>query len=257
MAGRDQQMALRDWVKDWLLRKRGAILSRPPGQFNLIPYKLEAARDRGLTIRSIVDGGASEGYWAVAVRTVWPDARLLLVEPRDDVQPQLQRNAAQLGNAQVAPVLLGPAEGEADFYIHGDWSSTSREFAQSDGTSKRTPVVPLDVLVERTNFGLPDLIKLDLQGAELSALEGATRCLAHATAVVCEVSFMQFAPGMPLIGDVMSFMAGRGFVAYDLIGLLHRPLDGALAQADVLFLRADNPLRAGVQKMSAAELGNS
>jgi hypothetical protein len=94
----------------------------------------------------------------------------------------------------------------------------------------------LDRLVSKMGLPDPDLIKLDLQGYELECLRGASRCLQHAEAVLLEVSFIPFQNGMPLIGEVIPFMGERGFRVYDISALWHRPLDGALAQGDFLFL---------------------
>jgi FkbM family methyltransferase len=235
-------MNIRHTLKQWLLR-RGIVVSRPPGQFNILAYKLAAAKARGLDIRTVVDGGAAHGTWTRELRTIWPAARVLAVEPRDEVQPALEQTRAELGDILIARELLGEREGETTFYIHGDQSSVNKDFA-GDARAVSVPMTTLDRLVERLAFPWPDLIKLDLQGAELSALRGAPQCLAHARAVFLEVSFIDFEPGMPLIADVFTFMKSSGFVPYDVTALWHRPLDWALAQGDVLFLREDSPLRA-------------
>jgi hypothetical protein len=61
--------------------------------------------------------------------------------------------------------------------------------------------------------------------------------------VLLEVSVVPVNQGAPpLIGDVLSFMRDRGFVLYDLCTLFRRPLDAALVQLDVVFVRADSPL---------------
>jgi FkbM family methyltransferase len=235
-------MSLRSFIKARLL-KRDMILSRPPGQYNMAGYKLAKARDRGLKIGSAIDGGAANGGWSTELREIWPQAKILCVEPRDDVQGQLRTVQAQLGNIEISQALLGPQEGEADFYLDDDRSSMNKDFVPNFGTVKRLPVTTLDNLVQRTGFEGPDLIKLDLQGAELSVLQGAGACLKRAIAIQLEVSFIDFHPGMPLIADVFAFLRERNFVPYDILGLWHRPLDGAMAQGDVLFLRADSPLR--------------
>jgi hypothetical protein len=98
--------------------------------------------------------------------------------------------------------------------------------------------------VQRLGFPYPDLIKLDLQGAELDALEGAPESLKRAKAVLLEVSMIDFEKGMPVIGDVVAFMKAKGHVVYDILGLWHRPLDGALAQGDLLFVPETSALRA-------------
>ena len=87
------------------------------------------------------------------------------------------------------------------------------------------------------------MIKLDLQGAELAALDGATECLKRAKAVLLEVSFIDFERGMPQIADVLAYMKQKGFLPYDILALWHRPIDGAVAQGDVLFVPESSPLR--------------
>src|SRR5689334_13930805 len=127
-------MSWRHLVKRWLL-KRGMILSRPPGQFNEFEYKLRAAKARGLQIGSVVDGGAANGGWAREVRAVFPEARLLCIEPRPDVQPELERLREELGRVDVAPVVLSAAEGEVDFFFNADWSSTNASFSSGGGAA--------------------------------------------------------------------------------------------------------------------------
>jgi FkbM family methyltransferase len=228
-------------IKNWLLR-RGAILSRPPGQFNVFSYKLAGAKRRGLEIKSALDGGAATGGWIREIRAVYPQAKVLAVEPREEVQGELRQVQSELGGVEIAQTLLSDTEGEAMFYVQGDWSSMDKDFVEN-ATSMKFPVTTIDRLVERLGFPHPDLIKLDLQGSELAALDGATECLKHAKAVLLEVSFIDFKKGMPLIGDVLSYLKGKGYVAYDVLGLWHRPLDGAMAQGDILFVPESSPLR--------------
>ena len=48
----------------------------------------------------------------------------------------------------------------------------------------------------------------------------------------------------PELFDVLALLKRQGFVVYDLVGTAHRPLDGALAQVDLLCVPAASPLRA-------------
>lgn len=227
---------VRELIKRELL-KRDMVLSRPPGQFDLTDLKLARARDRGLRVKFAIDGGAADGAWAESLKQIWPAARVLSVEPREDAQAGLRRRAAGIEGMTVAQTLLGASEGEIEFFEHSYQSSALKDASGREWGKKVTaPVTTLDALVSKLGLPDPDLIKLDLQGFELECLKGASRCLGHAEAVLLEVSFIELQAGMPLIGEVVPFMAARGFRVYDVTALWHRPLDGAMAQGDFLFV---------------------
>lgn len=233
---------VKNGIKGFLLRQ-GIILSTTPAQFNLCGFRLQKLRDCGFRCRFAIDGGAATGGWAIEFRDVFPQSQLLLVEPRDDCQASLDRIANTFGNVVVAKTLLGRETGSADLYVHADQSSMLKNSRHLEfGTSQRCPMTTLDDLVQRLALPWPDLIKLDLQGAELLCLDGAPQSLAHAEIVMMEVSFLPLYAGSPLIGDVIPYMNDRGFRCYDISGLWRRPLDSALAQGDFLFVKKDSPL---------------
>jgi hypothetical protein len=82
-----------------------------------------------------------------------------------------------------------------------------------------------------------------VQGAELDVLAGASEMLKATEYVLLEVSFFQFFENGPQLHDVVAFMKSRGFVAYDVFGFQYRPLDNALSQADLAFVRERGSFR--------------
>ena len=234
---------LKQLIKRWLLR-HDIVLSRPPGQFIATAWKLRALRKRGVDVRVAVDGGAAEGGWATEFLTVYPQAAVICVEPREDAQEPLRKLAASEPRVRIVQSCLGSDEKETTFYLHGHQSS-SLPTASGEGFGRATKVrvVTLDGLIGQLGCGAPDFIKLDLQGSEVEALNGASESLKNAKAVQLELSFLPFQKGMPLAAEVVAFMQARGFVCYDILALWTRPLDGALAQGDFLFVPADSPLR--------------
>lgn len=241
--------ALRTLVKRWLLG-RDIVLSRPPGQFIVEDYRLRRAKALGLDVKLAVDGGAATGQWTREFKSIYPDAQVLCVEPREAAQPALRALASELKGVHVAQTLITSSEGSVTFHVNEDQSSILSGFeggaalAGAKAEVKQTPATTLDALVARLGLPDPDFIKLDLQGAELMCLDGAARCLRSAQALLLEVSFIPLMRGMPLIGDVIPYLASRGFRAYDVLGLWQRPLDRALAQGDFLFVREGHKLLA-------------
>jgi FkbM family methyltransferase len=118
----------------------------------------------------------------------------------------------------------------------------------------------LDDVLEQ---GPVDLLKLDIQGAELMALRGASRRLEETAAIHCEVGFQPIYLGQPLFGDIHAFLVERGFVLIDLLipGRYHhlvppgRQNPDRLLWADAVYFRAVGPKSIGAaQALLAAAM---
>jgi len=228
-----------------LLRPLALQALRHTGTFDVTWRSLRQLRERGLQVRMAIDGGAAVGEWTAGFKKLYPQAAVLCIEPRDEVQADLERIAGNLPGVSIAKTLLGDRQGEIAFYVHKDQSSVLRNARGSTfGETRRDSVTTLDALVKERSLSLPDLIKLDLQGSELACLRGATDCLAHAQMVMLEVLVLPLYKDAPLLADIVAFMASAGFRTYDIVSLWHRPLDGALAYGDFVFVREDSPLLA-------------
>jgi FkbM family methyltransferase len=218
---------------------------RHTGTFDVTWRSLRKLRDRGLEVNTAIDGGAAIGQWTARFKRIYPDAQVLCIEPREEAHEELERRAAKLPGIQVAKTLLGDHDARVEFHVHSDQSSVFRNASGSEfGKVEHVPMTTLDALVRERDLPAPDLIKLDLQGAELMCLRGATECLAHARAVILEVQILPLYKDSPLLADLTAFMASAGFRTYDILSLWHRPLDGALAYGDFLFLRESSSLMA-------------
>jgi FkbM family methyltransferase len=240
-------MFLRNQIKKFLL-KRNMIISQPPGQFNQFGWKLQQLKNRGAQIQTVLDGGAHAGEWSQDFVNVYPEVTSVLVEPRSEVQPLLKEFQATRKNCIVLQALLGASEGEVTFQNEGERSSILPNAAPGGGGKTETAhMLTIDGIVQKHGLGKIDLIKLDLQGAELIALTGATETLKTTQFVLLEVSLMPFQKGQPIVDEVVGFMKARNFVLYDISGLWCRSLDGALAQGDFLFIRQDHPLRSDLR----------
>ena len=79
----------------------------------------------------------------------------------------------------------------------------------------------LDDLLALT--GVVDFIKLDIQGAELMALENAKSALATVGVVQCEVEFVELYQDQPLFADVDKFLRSQGFCFLKFAYLMGRP----------------------------------
>jgi hypothetical protein len=72
--------------------------------------------------------------------------------------------------------------------------------------------------------GLPraDLVKLDVQGAELDVLEGGADSVSRALVIEAETEFVPLYRGQALYGDIAKFLGGKGFQFHKFIDVAGR-----------------------------------
>lgn len=197
---------------------------------------LKRLRDMGVAPRRILDIGACKGEWAAGVRAVLPDAKFTLVEPIAYVE---------LGAfSDVRYELLFSSETEVDWYEQrnsGDSIYRERTHHYANATPARRRTTTLDRLFGDGGASPFDLIKLDVQGAEIEVMRGGEALLRRAAFVVLEMPFFgMYNDGAPTFAMVLNYMDGLGFIPFDIIQQ-HREAH-FLMQVDFIFVRSDHQL---------------
>jgi len=227
-----------------LFKREAATAPTNGHEFRRTFQRLAQWREIGFQPGYVVDVGASDGRWSKQGLKVFPWAQFFCVEPLEENQPKLGRCCEQFSNICRWQGCLGATRSTAVLNVDGDGSSILRGHTDNPyGDQREVAVESLDHLIDSGVCSQPDLIKLDVQGYELAVLEGAEKALDKTEAVIAEVSFIAFQTGMPVFHEVVEFMSQRSFVVADILSMTTRPLDGATAQADVMFLREDHELR--------------
>lgn len=205
-------------------------------------FGLESLAGRGFIPAGILDIGAFEGDWSKMAMEIWPEASFTLIEANPEKAAMLRRDP-KLRTAKLVESLLGASDGsEVTFYVMGSGSSVFEEHSEVQRQPVSLKQRTLDSVTQDLND--VDFIKIDVQGYELEVLKGGKQTLAKAQIVLIELSLIEINSGAPLLDEALSFMRGEGFLAYDILEIHRRPLDGAMNQIDVLFVREDSLLRA-------------
>lgn len=214
-------------------------------------HGLAAMAQRGLRPRTVVDAGAYQGDWSRLAKRIWPSCRLIMVEPNGKNCERLTGTAGDL-KAELSCELLGAEEGrEVRFNVMASGSSIMNERSPLARNVENRRLRTLDSIVR--NVEAPAFLKIDAQGYELQILMGAPRALACAEAVLLEVALIEVNEGAPLLHEVVAFMKARGFLAYDILEIHRRPLDGALNQVDIVFVREQSRLIADKRHFASSE----
>lgn len=207
---------------------------------------LRLLRRQGYDPKVIVDIGANLGTWTdLACRTF--DAREYhLVEPQQACHAALARfrpprftvHQLALTSVGVDSVLLvggGPGGGCSGAFV------TTRDRGEP---GVRYPATSLDrLLADRIVPADRALLKLDVEAHELTVLRAGARVLAAAEVVVTEFQLYQVENnGMPVLADIIAFMAERDFCLYDVAALHSRARDLRLRMGDGVFVHRRSPL---------------
>lgn len=202
-------------------------------------------RNLGFNPATVIDVGVAGG--TPTLYSTFPRAYFLLVEPLSIFEPQLQK-ILETHRGSYVLAAAGAKTGRVIYNVHTRYLEGSSLFKEAmgheaDGEEIEVPLVRLDDAVKERGLSGPFLIKVDVQGAELEVLEGAPSTLNKAEVAVLEVSLFQFMKGAPEFHDVIAFMKACGFVAFDIILGWNRPLDNALGQVDIVFVKEDGCFR--------------
>ena len=130
---------------------------------------LREAGDKAL----FVDGGANLGSFVIPL-TLWSEARFLAVEAQD-------ANLQHLIESLAANHL----QDRGDWLHAALWSHATRIRMEGDsayakvsnGLGRSTLALSLDEILSEMSIAQVSLVKLDIEGAELQALRGATKLL--------------------------------------------------------------------------------
>jgi FkbM family methyltransferase len=227
----------------WLLRQVSLRLHGMIGVMPAWPYALRELRARGFQPRTVFDIGVADG--TPDLYAAFPDAEYYLFDPTAESLPHMQRIAQKL-NARILNLALGDQEEELAIVVRCDdiGGSTFFEEVGPLGATRRytVKVRRFDRAVD--DFDRPALCKIDVQGAEMNVLRGMGERIHDIDVIIVETSILATVKGGPEVAEVVAYMHQCGFVLYDMLGGTRRPLDRALAQLDLCFVKEDSALRA-------------
>jgi FkbM family methyltransferase len=201
---------------------------------------LRSLAGRGFSPQTIVDVGAYEGGWSKSAKTIWPNSTIIMFEPNTAKTSMLSKLASTL-NGKLFTDLLGARSGEmVSFNLMETGSSIMNERSSISRKTETRILSTLDSF--SANFQSPGLLKIDAQGYELEILKGAANSIKLFDAVLLEIALIEINEGAPLLHDVTAFMDELNFVACEVLETHRRPLDHAMSQIDMIFVRKGSAL---------------
>jgi FkbM family methyltransferase len=173
---------------------------------------------------------------------------MIAVEPNPEIQVELKNN---LASVVPTPILLQRAvaerPGRMTFNIWGDPQQATSASLQDHVRGNAeicvdVQVDTLDNIVAEFGFA-PNLVKLDLQGAEIRALSGAASLLKSAEMFLVEFGCLEAYIDRATPRQLLDIFYDNDYCLYDIVDCHYRPYDGALTGGDFIFLKNSSKLR--------------
>lgn len=174
-------------------------------------HGLELFRDYCAAGDLVADVGANVGEVSIVMsQQVAASGQVFAFEPSARIYRYLQGNLALNGCANVTPRNMALGETPGTVMISDDRRDDMNHIVTAGGT----PVTCSTLDAELPGDRRLALLKIDVEGAELSVLRGAAGALRRTDCVNCEMwesHFRRYGHGM---GEVIDFLAGHGFETF-------------------------------------------
>ncbi len=171
--------------------------------------------------RGVIHVGAHEGTEITAYQQMGAQ-KVLFVEANPSVFERLQANIADYPNVEAVNCAIVDRNGTIDLHVTSfDQSSSILQLKRHQEiyphiTETHQITVQsktLDTLLQEQELNPSDfnILNIDIQGAELLALQGATNWLKSVELINTEVNYEELYEGCALIDQLDEFLEGHGF----------------------------------------------
>lgn len=170
----------------------------------------------------ILDIGAWNGFWTINVKSIWPDAHYTCIEAGPKHEKKLK---GVTDDYHIA--VLGDSDRQIKMYLREIDKGSKKKVTYTKGSTifgifkdyEMRQMKTLDQLVGKD--AQYDLIKQDVQGAEIMVMNGAPDIFTRAKYVIQEVNLRKDEkfPEMPSENEMDEYMFQLGFDNSEVIEL--------------------------------------
>ena len=134
----------------------------------------------------VIDVGANIGIYSIPLAKCHPKLKVIAIEASPDIFARLKSNCElnELSNVTLVNTAISNQDkGITEFYERDSMSTMFKDFLAEFGINddnldkRQIPTRTLDSIIENMNLNNISLLKLDIEGAEILALRGASNSL--------------------------------------------------------------------------------
>lgn len=193
----------------------------------------------------IIDVGVAYGTPEIYQAFSFTEYKYLLIEADPRFKAKLEKlKLKHPKNIIFENCFCGESDNVINFNLNNNGRSSSRYSDKGNSEVIKVPMHTLDSISRKYNIKSSILLKIDVEGAEIDVLRGATETLKNCDVIILE-SWINPGRGVKTqstFDQVIDFMSRNGFVVFDFFGG-HSYKTGVLKMVDLVFVRQDSPYR--------------
>jgi FkbM family methyltransferase len=194
-------------------------------------------RNSGMMPHTVLDIGSSNGCWTLRAIKIFPEAQYLLVEAQKEHEAALARVKKNSDRIDYVIAAAGDYNG-AIYFDDSDLFGGVASHVPVNENCRTVPVRTIDSIVKEVGLKPPFLLKLDTHGFEVPIFAGAYETLGGTCIIIVETYNFRIERESLRFHEMCAFMEERGFRCIDICEPIHRPLDDAFWQFDLVFIPA-------------------
>lgn len=175
---------------------------------------LRYLKSTGFEPKVIYDIGSCVLHWTREAELIWPSAKYILFDAFEPTEFLYSGYDYHMG-------VLSDLDGDTVKFYQNDYNCGGNSYYRELGFDNGAyfpadryimkPTTTLDSIVASRNFPKPDLIKIDVQGAELDIIKGAHQCIANAQHLIVEMQCVNYNDGAPQVGTTLPYIESLGW----------------------------------------------
>jgi beta-1,4-mannosyl-glycoprotein beta-1,4-N-acetylglucosaminyltransferase len=187
-------------------------ISMPEAHTNILKKISET-----FTPNVIYDIGASTLHWTKAAKNIWPNTEFFAFDAIEEAEKLYKSK-----NIKYNIGVISDQDNKIVKFYENKENPAGNSYYKEIGHPNSVNVYPensyierkamtLETVVKHNSFLLPDLVKIDVQGAELDILNGGMNIINNAKYLIIELQNVEYNRGAPLENITIDFLNKNGW----------------------------------------------